>query len=379
MLPPRYFSMNRRLQSAASALCALALACSGSSESEEPTPEAPTEEARHGLSAEEAGQLLAKVGDTAITAGAFADRLAEQSPYLRARYNSPERRREFLENMIRMELLAQEAERRGLDEDPAIRRTIEQTMVQQMMKDLFEDQIRLADITDAQIREYYEAHPEEFHQPAQVRASHILFADRAAAEAVLRQLQESPEDQALFRSLSETHNTDPLTSGPRHGDLQFFSADGSRGRAAPRGNNVPNVPEAVAQAAFAITGIGGIHGEIVETEAGFHIVKLTSRRSALSRSFDEARGPIQNRLWRERRQSAVDEFVAELRQNAEIEENTAALANVRIEGVTAPVRTTPATSDDDEAAASDAEGDTAASDPSAGETNAEPAAEGDSQ
>lgn len=371
--------MNRRLQSAASALCALALACSGSSESEEPTPEAPTEEARHGLSAEEAGQLLAKVGDTEITAGAFADRLAEQSPYLRARYNSPERRREFLENMIRMELLAQEAERRGLDEDPAIRRTIEQTMVQQMMKDLFEDQIRLADITDAQIREYYEAHPEEFHQPAQVRASHILFADRAAAEAVLRQLQESPEDQALFRSLSETHNTDPLTSGPRHGDLQFFSADGSRGRAAPRGNNVPNVPEAVAQAAFAITGIGGIHGEIVETEAGFHIVKLTSRRSALSRSFDEARGPIQNRLWRERRQSAVDEFVAELRQNAEIEENTAALANVRIEGVTAPVRTTPATSDDDEAAASDAEGDTAASDTSAGETNAEPAAEGDSQ
>ena len=54
-------------------------------------PVAPlTEEARHGLTAAQASQVLFEVGDKRITLGAFADRLHEQSPYLRARYVSPE-------------------------------------------------------------------------------------------------------------------------------------------------------------------------------------------------------------------------------------------------------------------------------------------------
>ena len=72
----------------------------------------------HGLSAEQGEQVLAKVGDTTITVKEFADRLASQSPYLRARYNSAERRKEFLDNMVRFELLAIEARKRGLHEQP---------------------------------------------------------------------------------------------------------------------------------------------------------------------------------------------------------------------------------------------------------------------
>ena len=150
-----------------------ALACSGDedagaagagSESEE-------EELHHGLTKAQAAELLAKVGDREITVGEFAERLADQSPYLRARYNTPERRREFLDNLIRFELLAQEAERRGLDELPEVQRTRKQVMIQQMMRERFEDRIQLSDVTDEEIRAYYEAHLDEFNKPEQVRAS----------------------------------------------------------------------------------------------------------------------------------------------------------------------------------------------------------------
>src|SRR3954447_7735780 len=96
------------LRRCAGALLALALAvavgCSGKKQDEAAAP-APVEnnkpELKNGLTAEQANQVLAKIGDTSITLGDFADRLGNQSPYLRARYGSPERRREFLDNMVR--------------------------------------------------------------------------------------------------------------------------------------------------------------------------------------------------------------------------------------------------------------------------------------
>ena len=50
------------------------------------------------------------------------------------------------------------------------------------MKELFEDRIRLSDVTDEEVREYYEERASEFNKPAQVRASHIFIKNRATAE-----------------------------------------------------------------------------------------------------------------------------------------------------------------------------------------------------
>ena len=71
---------------------------------------------------------------------------------------------------------------------------------------------------------YYDANPGEFHKPAQRRASHILFKDKAKAEAVLKKLQAAPEDMELFRKLAEENTIDAETK-TRFGDLRFFSLD----------------------------------------------------------------------------------------------------------------------------------------------------------
>ena len=304
----------------AAACVAVAVGCG---DDEDAVDAGPAEPPRHGLTPEQASQVLVKIGERTITVGEFADRLAEQSPYLRARYNSPERRREYLDNLVRFELMAAEAERRGLDELPEVQRTRKQVMIQQMMKDRFEDQIQLSDITDEEIRRYYEEHADEFNKPEQVRASHILVKNRAAAQRLLTQIKQQEADVNYFRRMAEEHNEDAVTRD-RFGDLRFFSRPGE-------GEDGETVPDAVAEAAFSIEQIGKVHPRLVQTDAGYHIVKLTGRRAALHRSLEEARRPIQNRLWRERREQRISEFLERLRREANVEENYELLDLVRID------------------------------------------------
>src|SRR5580700_3751420 len=68
-----------------------------------------------GLPADQAVRTVARVGDRTITLGDFARTLERMDQFDRLRYQSKERRRELLEEMIDVELLAGEARRVGLD------------------------------------------------------------------------------------------------------------------------------------------------------------------------------------------------------------------------------------------------------------------------
>lgn len=293
-------------------------------------PDSPEDDARHGLSAEQAAEVLVRIGEREITVGQFADQLAAQSPYLRARYSNPQQRRAYLDNLVRFELLAAEAERRGLDDLPEVRKSREQIMVQQMMKDLFEDRIRLSDVSDEAIQSYYAEHRRDFEQPEQVRVSHIQVRDRALAEQILTQAREAEDDIEAWRALVDRYNEDQATGGARQGDLRFFSADGSRNDEPHDADPAP-VDPAIARASFSLERIGQVHPELVETAAGFHILKLFGRRAALNRTLVEAERPIRNLLWRQQRREAIEEFVAGLREQAHVEIDEAALSQVRLD------------------------------------------------
>lgn len=311
--------------------CALLVACLfvGACKKEpqpavdESQPEPPGEAKKYGLTEAQAKQVLATVGDTTITLGQFAERLGSQSPYLRARYTSPERRREFLDNMIRFELLAIEAKRRGHDQREEVARVRRQVMVQQMMKEMFDEKgIQLGDVTDQEIAAYYDAHRDEFSKPAQVRASQILIAQRPEAEQILAKAKSAPDDMQVFRQLAVEHNTDPA-SKESQGDLRFFAKS--------PGPNEADVPAPVREAAFKLQNIGDVYPEVVASERGFHVVKLTGKREAMERSLEDARRMIQNRLWREKRETAINAFVDDLRKKANVQEDMALLSQVKVD------------------------------------------------
>lgn len=321
-------------------LClALSLSACGKKAEPEATPK-PAEEAKpsaaeaeksnlkYGLTPEQAAQVLVEVGETKITLGEFAERLGSQSPYLRARYNSPERRREFLENMVRFELLAAEADKRGFTKSDDVERVRRQVMVQQMMSDLFDKGgLKLTDITEDEIKRYYDEHLSEFDKPAQVRASHILFKDKAGAEQTLKELKAKPQDNELFRKLAEQRSLDATTK-TSGGDLRFFSETAEpdvKGE-----TDEPDRPATVRKAAFSLANIGDLYPEVVQSDKGFHVLKLTGRREALKRTLEDSRRMIQNKLWRQKREESIEKFVADLRAKANVQENPEALAKVQV-------------------------------------------------
>ena len=130
---------------------------------------------------EDLAEVLAKIDDVIITVGEFQERINKQSPYVRARYTSLERKKEFLDNLVRFEVLAKEAQRRGLDKDAEVVRTMKQVMIQKLLKDEFDKQ-RVEDITDDECKKYYDAHPEQYNKPEEVRVSSILVKDAATAQ-----------------------------------------------------------------------------------------------------------------------------------------------------------------------------------------------------
>jgi peptidyl-prolyl cis-trans isomerase C len=301
--------------------------CDSAAKTEAKKPTEPSAETRHGLTSQQARQPLVLIGDAAVTVGDFAEQLADKSPYLRARYASPERRRELLEELVKFELLAHEASLRGLDKSDEVVRTKRQLMVQQMMKAEFEEKVKLSDITEDEIKAYYDAHPDEFHKPEQVRASVIVIKDEAKAKKTLRQLLDGPDagdDNELFRTLASGFDADPVLR-ERHGDLQFFSRPGARKE------GEPVVADAVAEAAFKLGKIGELWPELVKTPQGFTILKLTGKRKELARTLDQTRRTIQHKLWRERREAAIEAFVKSLRDQAQVKENWALLEQVKIE------------------------------------------------
>lgn len=305
------------------ALTVTALGCGGDDPPDNGAQAAEEAPRVHGLTEEQARQTLAKVGDRTITLGELAEELASKGSFIRTRYNSPERRREFLDQMIRFELLAQEAERRGYTDLPEVQRSKKQMMIRRLLEERF-DQSGPEAIPAEDVRAYYEAHPTEFHTPAQVRASHIQMRDRRAAQRVLSQLLADPNNLRLYRQLAEQHNTDAETR-ERFGDLRFFS------RPSERTENEPEIPAAVAEAAFSIDRIGAIHPELVEVDGNYHIVKLTGRRAPMHRSLEEAERPIRSRLHRERREQAIQDLITRLRAEADVEEHFEVLEEVRLD------------------------------------------------
>lgn len=297
-----------------SALIALLVLAGCTKESAEPATE---QWPKHGLTEAQANEVLAKVGDRTITVGEFADRLASQSPYLQARFESPARRKEFLDNLVRYELLVYEAKRRGYMDDPEVQRARRSVMVQELIEQEVEEPLQQNPVSEEEVEAAYEANPTEFDRQAQVRASHIFVADRKKAQAILAKAKGA--DRATFSRLAREESEDQKTRD-NSGDLRFFTVDG---------DGQPSA--ALRKAAFSIENIGDVYPELVEDGGGYHIVMLTGKRAELKRTYEQAKRAIRHKLTKERKDEAMEALTKRLREQVQVEVDYEALDEVVVE------------------------------------------------
>jgi peptidyl-prolyl cis-trans isomerase C len=255
-------------------------------------------------------QVVARVGSVRITVGDIEDRLAGQSPYARTRYRDREELRELVAEMIRFELLAREAARQGFGEDREVREATAQSAVQLFIRERFDERITPESIPAADVSAYYTAHPEEFSRPEMRRASHILVATREEADTLVTQLRQG--DARLFRSTAQERSLDS-ESRTRGGDLRYFDPEGRS-----TNSTDPAVEAALARAAFGLREAGDVSDPVALGDQ-WSIVMLTGRRPAEHRSETDAAPSIRLRIWRERRQEALESFVEDLRNRGAVE------------------------------------------------------------
>ena len=161
--------------------------------------------------------------------------------------------------------------------------------------------------TPQEVQALYEQNKASFSTPEQVRASHILLTtkdkDKAAvrkqAEAVLAKVKAPGAD---FAALAKQYSEDG--SKDNGGDLSFFS------RASDVPPGAPSMVKPFEDASFALQ-VGQISG-VVESEYGFHIIKLTDRKAAVTRTFDQVRPQLEDQIKADKARAAAGTKATEL-------------------------------------------------------------------
>jgi hypothetical protein len=250
-------------------------------------------------------QVVASGSGFSVTLGQLEDHINKQPAPLRARYAAAEERKALLDNLVRMELLSLEAERRGLGQNPAVLQTVKDGAVQTLLRSEIDEKVTAASITPADIAAYYESHAEDFHHPAERRASHIQLGSEAEAKALLPEAQKA--DLHAFAELAKHKSLDAETK-LRGGDLAFFPLEPGRDA------SLRKVAMPLRRAVFALKAVGDTSDAPVVVDAHlFSIVRLTGERPERHVSLAEAESSIRSKLWRERRQQAITKLLDGLR------------------------------------------------------------------
>jgi len=180
---------------------------------------------------------------------------------------------------------------------------------QKLFESRFDDKVN---ITEEDTKNYYSENQQQFETPQQLRASHILIkpdtsdpnlepaSAKAAAKARAQELLEQINAGADFAELAKANSDCP--SSARGGDLGFFS----------RGRMVP----AFEEAAFALE-VGQV-SDIVETQFGYHIIKVTDRKDASVTMFEQAKDDILKLLTQTRQAELAKEYIESLKAQANI-------------------------------------------------------------
>lgn len=161
----------------------------------------------------------------------------------------------------------------------------------------FQDVLEVTEVTEQQVRAFYEQNPANFRSPERREIAHILVEghDDQARERI-KQLLARLEDGDDFAELAASESDDTF-SGADGGDLGRLQ----------RGMIDPDVEEA----GFALQREGEFSG-VVESEFGFHIIKLTSLQESVVDDFDAVRETIAENLRRERAEQAYFDRQQEL-------------------------------------------------------------------
>lgn len=198
-----------------------------------------------------------------------------------------------LEQVINARLIQNRAEKADLEQDELVQEQLDAAR-QQIIRNVYIQREIDSKIKDSELKKKYDEFIKEFGNIQERQASHILVETEEEAKELITQLN----DGADFAELAREHSTGP--SGSNGGDLGWFAKQDM-------------VPE-FAEAAFSMKK-GDVSNAPVQTQFGFHVIKVNDSRTRENPSFEQLADSLRAQLRREK----LDETLNDWREKAEIE------------------------------------------------------------
>lgn len=252
--------------------------------------------------------IILKDGDLTITTDEVELMLQDMSRVQKIRMlSNKERFKNLIHEALILKIRAKEAKERNIHKKNLVKWKVDtaknQVLVQEMMKD-FESEIQIPQSIEGIAKEIYDASPEDFQSEEQLKAAHILILvkkentpeEKENKRLKIQNILKEIKDGLDFAEAAKKYSDD-LGSGSKGGVLDYFT----------RGKMVPAFEEAV----FALKNMKQI-SEIIETQFGFHIIKLLDKKEAGLIPFSEVKKELIQKEKAKYIERETEEFLKKL-------------------------------------------------------------------
>jgi peptidyl-prolyl cis-trans isomerase C len=210
---------------------------------------------------------------------------------------TPEGRKEMLDTMVIRELILQQASKDGLDKSAELEEKLKDLKKRLVVESFLKKKVETeSQVSDTDLQKFYEANKDKFKTGEQIKASHILVKTEKEAKDILAQIKAGGN----FEELAKKYSVD--SSSAKGGDLGWFG----------KGQMVPVFEKA------AMSLKEGQVSDVVKSDFGFHIIKLTGKRPAGIRPLDEVKDQIKGAIMPTKQQEVFQKIKEELKKSAKI-------------------------------------------------------------
>jgi peptidyl-prolyl cis-trans isomerase C len=207
------------------------------------------------------------------------------------------------EDVLKMRLKAE-----GLTEEELVGKWTEQATAEAVVKRELK-----VDITEADVKKFYEENPARFEQPESVRVSHILFSTRDSSQQELSEDKKAAKKKLAEEILKRARGGEDFAKLVKEFSEDPGSKDTGGEYTFARGRMVPEFEAA----AFALS--QGQISEVVTTQFGYHVIKLSEKIPAKKMEFDKVAPELKEGLAQQAVQKQLPDYMKQLRKDAGVE------------------------------------------------------------
>ena len=208
--------------------------------------------------------------------------------------DTPELQNRIKDTLINREVLVQEAARKGLEKNPDVAMQIQLQRQEVLINAVLQDYAKTHPVTDEALKKEYEQIKAK-NSDKEYKARHILVAKEDEAKEITAQLKKG----ASFEKIAAERSQDP-GSKVQGGDLDW----------GPANRYVPPFAQALAKLKK-----GQTTEAPVQTQFGWHVIRLDDERPLKVPPFEQVKSQIQQQV----QQQSINKFIAGLRGKAKIE------------------------------------------------------------